>query len=74
MRPNRPKLESSLSSSNLDFTAAIRFIEDSIQMELTSKQANNLLNNEINYLTNDYHISNAKILLSLLRMHDPFGR
>jgi hypothetical protein len=58
--------------SDLNPSALIPIIENAINLETTVKTANRILNNEIEYLTSDYRITQAKMLLSLLRRRDLF--
>lgn len=48
-------------------SAVIPVLQNAINMEANNKEANSILNNDIEFLTSDYKISQAKILLSLLR-------
>jgi hypothetical protein len=54
--------------SMLNPTAAIAILQNAIDMEAVTKSANSILDNDIEFLTCDYKISQAQILLSLLRM------
>lgn len=61
-----------LQSSELEFNpdAVIPMLKTAIDLESTTKEANDILNNDIEYLTSDYKISQAQILLSILRRRD----
>jgi ABC-type xylose transport system substrate-binding protein len=54
--------------SMLNPTAAIAILQNAIDMEAVTKSVNSILDNDIEFLTCDYKISQAQILLSLLRM------
>lgn len=58
--------------ADLNPTALIPLIENAINLETTTKSANRILNNEIDYLTSDYRITQAKMLLSVLRRETLF--
>jgi hypothetical protein len=60
--PTLAELESMLNPS-----AVIPLIENAISMENVPMEANKLLSNEQDYLSSEYKITQAKILLSLLR-------
>lgn len=53
--------------SGIDLPAMITVVQDAINLERTNMEANKILNNEIDSLTNQYKIITAKRLLSLLR-------
>lgn len=50
--------------------AVIPLLKAAIELESTTKEANDILNNDIQFLTSDYKISQAQILLSILRRRD----
>lgn len=50
--------------------AVIPLLKTAIELESTTKEANDILNNDIQFLTSDYKISQAQILLSILRRRD----
>jgi hypothetical protein len=52
---------------SINYAAVIPIIQAGIEMESTNKSANDILNNDIEFLTSDYRISQAEKLLSLLR-------
>jgi hypothetical protein len=54
-------------ASRIDYSVLIPVIEDLITMEYTNSEANKLLHNIDGYLANQYRITHAEILLSLLR-------
>ena len=56
----------------LNPSAVIPVLQNAIEMESTTKEAHNILDNDIEYLTSDYKISQAQILLSLLRQSRHF--
>lgn len=47
--------------------AIIPLIEHAIKLESVTMEANRILDNEIDYLTSNYRITQAKLLLSVLR-------
>lgn len=58
--------------SMLNPSAVIPMLQNAINMETTTKEANNILDNDIEFLTSDYKISQAQILVSLLRRSQIF--
>jgi hypothetical protein len=52
---------------SINYSAVVPIIQAGIEMESTNKSANDILNNDIEFLTSDYRISQAEKLLSLLR-------
>lgn len=53
--------------SQLDVKTVTALIQDIIEMEKTQSTANQLINNESEYLKHEYRIAHAQILMSLLR-------
>lgn len=65
-------MRSSHKTPEFNPSAVIPLLKIAIDLETTTKEANKLLNNDIEFLTSDYRISQAKILLSLLRRRRDF--
>jgi hypothetical protein len=65
--PNFDLLSVKELESMLNPSAIIPMLQTAISMESTTKEANDILNNDIEFLTSDYRISQAQILVSLLR-------
>lgn len=53
--------------SNLDIKAVTALIEDIVEMEKVNQRVYQVLNDESKTLQSDYKISQAKLLLSVLR-------
>lgn len=62
-----------LLQSKLNYSVLIPFIEDLINYELASLDANRILNNELACLKSENKITHAEILLSLLRINSLSG-
>jgi len=60
-------LHYAIRASKINPAALIPIVEDIINMEHTNLQANKRLHNEEARLANEYRITHAEILLSLLR-------
>lgn len=56
--------------TSINPSALIPLIEHAIKLENVTMEANRILNNEIDYLTSNYRITQAKLLLSALRRRD----
>jgi hypothetical protein len=59
----------SLINSQANPAVLISFIEDVINYERVTMQANLVLGNELAYLQSENKITHAEILLSLIRVH-----
>lgn len=58
-----------INGKKLNVNVVIAFLEESIRMEESTLQANRLLNDFDRYLESEDRITQAEILLSLLRRH-----
>jgi hypothetical protein len=63
------RLIDSVFESKLNSISLIPMVEDVMQIEKTNMEANRVLNNDVEYMINEYRISQCEILLSLLRMN-----
>lgn len=61
-----------LVQSKINLPSLIPIVDDIIKMEKACLEANKLIRNDLGCLKNEYCISNAIILLSILRMQDDF--
>jgi hypothetical protein len=69
MRRFHNQLLNAIANSHLNSPDLIPVVEDLIGMTRTNLEANKLIKDEMAILKNEYTITQATILLSLLRMH-----
>lgn len=62
-------LADSIDYSNFNPASLIPVLEEVINIEKTTREANKLIHDEIAYLSAEYRITQAEILLCLLRRH-----
>jgi len=57
-----------IDDSQISITTMILVVEDLINMHKTTREANDLLEDDIGYITNDFKLSQSQMLLSVLRL------
>jgi hypothetical protein len=65
-------LAKEISDSNASTMALISILEDIIEMETASLEANKIVDNEAGCLANEYRLTHAQLLLRGLRMKSLF--